>query len=223
MPGAPYTWVKPIWGGPATCRAPARPCSCRTTSCTCRSPDAPTGSPLARQPPSVLIGNRPVGRGLAEVEQLLLGAVFAQARSRPCGRSRPRNPCPAAARPARPSGRCRMRRTRPAPRRRSGYGRRPAVTTGANTSNEPNRRVRLATAARLTGRSHMSAARSLRASTTAAAPSAGEHSMYCVSGGLMTRADRISSSVSAVRRQAVGLSSPQRKRFGRHLCEQRGP
>ena len=81
---------------------------------------------------------------------------------------------------------------------------------GANTSNDPNRRVRLATAASRTGRSQMSAARSLRASTTAAAPSLGEQSMYWVSGGLMTRARMISSSLSALRRQASGLSSPHR-------------
>ena len=81
---------------------------------------------------------------------------------------------------------------------------------GANTSNDPNRRVRLATAARRTGRSHRSAARSLRASTTAAAPSLGEQSMYWVSGGLMTRERMISSSLCAVRRQASGLAAPHR-------------
>src|SRR5215831_2349906 len=82
---------------------------------------------------------------------------------------------------------------------------------GANTSNDPNRRVRLATAARRTGRSHRSAARSLHASTTAAAPSLGEQIMYWVSGGLIIRAPMISSALSALRRHASGLSSPQRK------------
>jgi pimeloyl-ACP methyl ester carboxylesterase len=31
-PGAPYTWVKPTFGSPSTCRAPASPRSCVTTS-----------------------------------------------------------------------------------------------------------------------------------------------------------------------------------------------
>jgi hypothetical protein len=31
-PGAPYTWVKPTRGRPGTCRAPAFPRSCSTTS-----------------------------------------------------------------------------------------------------------------------------------------------------------------------------------------------
>ena len=43
----------------ATWRAPASPRSWVTTSCTWRRPEAPMGSPLAMQPPSVLTGSRP--------------------------------------------------------------------------------------------------------------------------------------------------------------------
>src|SRR5207244_6003828 len=81
---------------------------------------------------------------------------------------------------------------------------------GANPSNDPNRRVRLATAARRTGRSHRSAARSLRARTTAAAPSLGEQIMYWVSGGVMIRARMVNYAMRDVCGRADGMIAAQR-------------
>jgi hypothetical protein len=73
---------------------------------------------------------------------------------------------------------------------------------GENTSNDPNRRLRSATEASVTGASQRSAARSPRARTSATAPSFGLQNMYCVSGGFTGAAARISASVNGFRRQA---------------------
>ena len=67
------------------------------------------------QAAAVGVDRQPTGRARSHRGRAAsAGRRVRTGRSRPCGRSRRRNPCPAAARPARPSGRCRMRRTRPA-------------------------------------------------------------------------------------------------------------
>src|SRR6516165_10555966 len=84
---------------------------------------------------------------------------------------------------------------------------------GANTSNEPNRRVRKATERRYTGVRVSSLIRDPRASTSATAPSPGEQNMYCVRGWLTILDDTISSSLSGVRLHAFGLRAPFAKAF----------
>ena len=54
------------------------PANCVTISWICRRPEAPIGSPLAMQPPSVLIGIRPPISVSPGRDQLLLFAVLTE-------------------------------------------------------------------------------------------------------------------------------------------------
>ena len=93
---------------------------------------------------------------------------------------------------------------------------------GLNTSNDPGRRVRNATERNLTGRASRRAAYSAVATTSAAAPSPGEHSMYCVSGWASIGESRMSSAESGVRRHACGVRRAIRERLYRDLGERLG-
>ena len=99
-------------GGPSTCRGPARPRSCVTSSWSWPRPEAPSGSPFESSPPDGFTGICAPERRRAGAQQarLLPGACTARGRGRRAARSRRR--CPGTR-----SRRRRRRRCRPVHRR----------------------------------------------------------------------------------------------------------
>ena len=161
---------------------PASPRSCVTTSNTWRRPDAPTGSPFARQPPSVLTGRRPPMLVAPRGVQLRLLAVLAEPALGEVDQLGPRlgvlhlddvdvaGSTPAVSKASRAASTV-------------GDGAISSGSDGLKTSNVPARRVRKTADRSHTGRASGSRARYSRRQTRAPPrPSPGEQSMYWVSG-----------------------------------------
>ena len=66
-PVPPMFWARPRFA-PLTCRLPALPRSCVTSSWIWATPVAPTGCPLLFRPPLALTGMRAAERGLAGLD-----------------------------------------------------------------------------------------------------------------------------------------------------------